>query len=307
MSAKQAEDTVPRRPLGKTGVEVSILCLGGYHLGKFPTDDAAARLVHEAMDAGVDFIDNAWEYHQGRSEVVLGKALVGRRDRAFVMTKVCTHGRGKRVAMEQLEESLSRMQTDYLDLWQIHECIYADEPAKNFAPDGAVEALTLAKQQGKVRFVGFTGHKDPLIHLDMLSREYPFDTCQLPLNCFDPHYRSFEKQVLPELARQKIAALGMKSLGGDGQLVKDGGVLPEDALRYVLSLPIASLVSGIDSQETLRQNLGVARGFQPLSEAEMAELRQRYAAKAKGGQLEQYKTTRQYDGIPGQQQHGLSV
>jgi aryl-alcohol dehydrogenase-like predicted oxidoreductase len=305
MSAKPAEDDIPRRPLGRTGVDVSILCLGGYHLGSFSRDKDATRLVHAALDAGLDFFDNAWEYHEGRSEALLGKALVGRRDQAFVMTKVCTHGRDKGVAMEQLEESLRRLQTDYLDLWQIHECIYPDEPARHFAPDGAVEALTLAKQQGKVRFVGFTGHKDPLIHLDMLSREYPFDTCQLPLNCFDSHYRSFEKQVLPELARQKIAPLGMKSMGGDGQLVKEGGVLPEDALRYVLSLPIASLVSGIDSLETLEKNLAVARGFQPLSDGEMAELRQRHASNAKGGQLEQYKTTRQYDGLPGQRQQGL--
>jgi aryl-alcohol dehydrogenase-like predicted oxidoreductase len=294
-----------RRPLGRTGVDVSILCLGGYHIGNFSDDADSVRLVHEAMDAGIDFFDNAWEYHQGRSEQLLGKALVGRRDRAFVMTKVCTHGRNKQVAMEQLEDSLRRLQTDYLDLWQIHECAYPDDPANHFAPDGAVEALTLAKQQGKVRFVGFTGHKDPAIHLDMLSRGYPFDACLMPLNCLDPHHRSFEKEVLPELARQQIAALGMKSLGGDGQLVLQGGVRPEDAIRYVLSLPIASLVTGIDSSQVLQQNLAVARGFVPMTAAEMDELRQRHAAAGKGGRFEEYKTTRRYEGLPGQRQHGL--
>jgi uncharacterized protein len=297
--------SISRRPLGGTGVDVSILCLGGYHLGSFAREEDASRLVHEAMDAGLDFFDNAWEYHEGRSEVLLGKALLGRRDRAFVMTKVCTHGRDRQVAMLQLEESLRRLQTDYLDLWQIHECVYPDEPARHFAPDGAVEALTLAKQQGKVRFVGFTGHKDPAIHLDMLARGYRFDACQLPLNCFDPHFRSFERQVLPELARQNIAALGMKSLGGDGQLIREGGVRPEDAIRYVLSLPVASLVSGIDSPEILRKNLALARDFQPLSDAELADLRARHAAKAADGHLEQYKTTRTYDGLPGQRQQGL--
>jgi aryl-alcohol dehydrogenase-like predicted oxidoreductase len=296
---------MPRRPLGRTGVDVSILCLGGYHIGNFPDDRDAVRLVHEAMDAGIDFFDNAWEYHEGRSEILLGKALVGRRDRAFVMTKVCTHGRDKKVAMQQLEDSLRRLQTDHLDLWQIHECAYPDDPANHFKPDGAVEALTLAKQQGKVRFVGFTGHKDPSIHLDMLSRGYPFDACLMPLNCLDPHYRSFETEVLPELARQQIAALAMKSLGGDGQLVLQGGVRPEDALRYVLSLPIASLVTGIDSTRVLHQNLAVARGFSPLSAAEMAELRRRHAPAGQNGRLEEYKTSRRYDGLPGQRQHGL--
>ncbi len=304
MTASKAAG-VTRRPLGATGVDVSILCLGGYHLGNFARPEDCSRLVHEAMDAGVDFFDNAWEYHGGRSEERLGEALVGRRDKAFVMTKVCTHGRDRKVAMQQLEESLRRLRTDYLDLWQIHECVYPDEPAKHFAPDGAVEALTRAKQQGKVRFVGFTGHKDPAIHLDMLARGYPFDVCQLPLNCFDPHFRSFERQVLPELARQNIAALGMKSMGGDGQLIREGGVRPEDALRYVLSLPVAALVSGIDTPEVLRKNLALTRDFQPLTDAEMTDLRARHAARAGDGALEQYKTTRNYDGIPGQQQHGL--
>jgi uncharacterized protein len=303
MPATAAQSAMPRRPLGRTGVDVSILCLGGYHLGNFASEAESTRLVHEALDAGLDFFDNAWEYHEGVSEVRLGQALVGRRDRAFVMTKVCTHGRGRQVAMQQLEESLRRLQTDYLDLWQIHECIYPDEPARHFAADGAVEALTQARQQGKVRFVGFTGHKDPAIHLDMLSRGYPFDACQLPLNCFDPHYRSFEKQVLPELARQNIAPLGMKTMGGDGQLI-GAGVSPREALRYTLSLPIASVVSGIDSLEILRANLAVA-AEPALSAQQMDELRTRYAGPARDGRLEEYKTGRRYDGLPGQRQQGL--
>jgi uncharacterized protein len=304
MPATAAHTTLPRRPLGRTGVDVSILCLGGYHLGNFGSEAESTRLVHEALDAGLDFFDNAWEYHEGVSEVRLGQALVGRRERAFVMTKVCSHGRGGQVAMQQLEESLRRLQTDYLDLWQIHECIYPDEPAKHFAPDGAVEALTRARQQGKVRFVGFTGHKDPAIHLDMLARGYPFDACQLPLNCFDPHYRSFEKLVLPELARQNIAPLGMKTMGGDGQLVRAGGVPPREALRYALSLPVASVVSGIDSLEILRENLAVA-GEPSLSPEQMEELRTRFSRPAQDGRLEEYKTSRRYDGLPGQRQQGL--
>jgi len=173
---------------------VSILGLGGYHLGTLRTVDEAIRLVHEAVDAGVTFLDNAWEYNQGRSEEWMGRALQGRRDKVFLMTKVCTHGRDKKVAMRQLEKSLKRLGTDHLDLWQIHEVIYDNDPDLHFAKGGVVEALDQAKKDGKVRFVGFTGHKSPAIHLKMLAHKYPFDTVQLPLNCFDGTYRSFEQR-----------------------------------------------------------------------------------------------------------------
>jgi uncharacterized protein len=182
--------SIPRRPFGNTGVEVSCIGVGGSHLGDVKDPNEAVRNVHEAIDAGITFFDNAWEYHDGKSEEILGRALVGRRDRAFLMTKVCTHGRDATVAMQQLEESLTRLGTDHLDLWQIHECVYDDDPELIFAKGGVVEALSLAKRQGKVRFVGFTGHKDPSIHLKMLSHGYPFDSVQMPLNCFDGSYRS---------------------------------------------------------------------------------------------------------------------
>src|SRR6202163_743712 len=199
----------------------------------------------------------------------MGLALKGKRDKAVVMTKVCTHGRGKDVAMQQLEMSLRRLQTDHLDLWQIHEVIYENDPELIFAPDGAAEALLDAKQQGKVRFVGFTGHKDPEIHLKMLAHDFPFDTVQMPLNCFDATFRSFETQVLPEATRRGIAVLGMKSMGGSGEMVRHGGVTAEQGLRYAMSLPVATTISGIDSMEVLDQNLAVATNFKPFTDAEL--------------------------------------
>src|ERR1700735_2756748 len=191
-------DQIPRRPLGKTGEKVSIIGVGGYHLGTVQSTDLAIRLVQEAVDAGVTFFDNAWEYNDHRSEEWMGLGLQGRRDKVFLMSKVCTHGRDKKVAIQQLEESLKRLGTDHLDLWQIHEVIYENDPDLHFAKGGVVEALEEAKRQGKVRFVGFTGHKSPAIHLKMLAHDYPFDTVQMPLNCFDATYRSFELQALRE-------------------------------------------------------------------------------------------------------------
>lgn len=300
----QVTDHVSRRPLGTTGVDVSILALGGAHLGKAGSEREARRIIHEAIDAGLTFMDNAWEYHDGRSEEWMGRALEGRRHQAFLMTKVCTHGRDKRVAMQQLEQSLRRLRTDYLDLWQIHEVIYEDDPDRHFAPGGAVEALQDAKEQGKVRFIGFTGHKDPAIHLKMLSHGFPFDTCQLPLNCFDGTYRSFEHEVLPALHRLGIAALGMKTLGGNGEVIKQGIATAEECLRYALSLPIAAVVSGIDSVDVLRQNLAIGQRFVPMTAAEMETLRNRVARYAADGRLELYKSSRHYDGPIGRAQHG---
>src|SRR6476661_61725 len=256
---------VPTRPFGRTGIPVSILALGGWHLGLPKTERESTRLVHAALDAGITFMDNAWDYNEGASETRMGKALVGRRDKVFLMTKACPHGRDARTAMRQLEESLRRLKTDYLDLWQIHEVIFDDEPARYFAPGGAVEALDRARQQGKVRFVGFTGHKDPDLHLQMQAHDYPWDACQLPLNCFDATFRSFEQRVLPELNRRGIAAIGMKSLGGNGAAVNANVVSAQQALKYALSLPVATIVSGMDSPAVLKQNVAVARGFKPMS------------------------------------------
>ena len=294
-----------RRPLGRTGLEVSALCLGGYHLGLVKSEQEAIRLVHEAIDAGITFMDNAWEYHDGRSEEWMGKALVGRRDKVVLMTKVCSHGRDAGVAMNQLEQSLKRLKTDVLDLWQIHEVVYENDPDLHFAEGGAVEALTRAKQQGKVRFVGFTGHKHPSIHKKMLSHNYPFDACQLPLNCFDASFRSFEQEVLPELNRRGIAAIGMKSMSGGGDPVKKGVLTPAEALRYAMSLPVATTVSGIDSIEVLRQNVAIFQGFSPMPSQEMAALRARVARFAADGRFELYKTSMKYEGAPGREQHGF--
>jgi aryl-alcohol dehydrogenase-like predicted oxidoreductase len=295
---------IPRKPLGRTGEQLSILGLGGYHLGTVSSLDEAVRIVQEAVDAGINFFDNAWEYNEGRSEEWMGRALQGRRDKVFLMTKVCTHGRNQQVALQQLEQSLKRLRTDHLDLWQVHEVIYENDPDLHFAKGGVIEALDQAKKDGKVRFVGFTGHKSPAIHLKMLAHDYPFDTVQMPLNCFDGTYRSFEQQVLPELQRRGIAALGMKSLGGDGQPLMHGIVSVEAALRYALSLPVATTISGIDSLAVLHQNLAIVRGFKPMSSGEMQALRQRCAAFAADGHLELYKSTKKYDGNVGREQHG---
>lgn len=294
--------TVPRRTLGKTGVEVSAICFGGAHLGKIDGENEAIRVLHEAIDAGITFLDNAWEYHHGLSEERMGKGLQGRRQQVFLMTKVCSHGRDKRVAMQQLEDSLRRLRTDHLDLWQIHEVIYANDPDRHFAAGGVIEAMLEAKRQGKVRFLGFTGHKDPSIHLKMLQHDFPFDTCQLPLNVFDGTYRSFEQAVLPVLNERGIAPLAMKSLSGNGDAVTRGVVSPEEALRYVLSLPVATVVSGIDSRDVLRQNLAIARTFTPMTVAEMEGLRNRMAPYAKNGQYELFKSSNRYDGRIGQEQ-----
>src|SRR6202166_2986400 len=263
-SQEVPDGQVPKKPLGRAGVQVSAMGLGGYHLGSAETDQAANEIVAKALDHGVTFFDNAWEYHDGLSEERLGRALKGKRQQAFVMTKVCTHGRDKKLAMRMLEESLRRLQTDHLDLWQIHEVIYENDPDLIFAPGGAAEALLDAKKQGKVRFVGFTGHKDPEIHLRMLAQDFPFDTVQMPLNCFDATFRSFETQVLPEVNRRGIAALGMKSLGGSGEMVTRGMITPEEGLRYAMSLPVATTISGMESLAVLGQNLEIARKFIPM-------------------------------------------
>ncbi len=296
---------IPRRMLGRTGVEVSALGLGGYDLAKDRNEQEAILIVHQAVDAGVNFMENAWEYNEGRSEEWMGKALAGRRDKVFLMTKVCTHGRDRRTAMKMLEESLRRLKTDYIDLWQIHEVIYDTDPARHFVAGGVIEALDQAKREGKVRFVGFTGHKDPAIHLEMLKHNYAFDTCQLPLNCFDASFRSFEQRVLPELNRRGIAAIGMKSMGGGGEAIKGGAVTAEEALSYAMSLPVATTVSGMPTLELLHHNLRVARGFVPLTAGQMAALRARVAIEAADGRFELYKTSKKYDGDVGRSQHGF--
>jgi aryl-alcohol dehydrogenase-like predicted oxidoreductase len=295
---------IPRRRFGRHGDLVSALGLGGYHVGVVGAERDAIRLIHAAIDGGVTFLDNAWEYHDGKSEIRMGKAIRDRRQQVFLMTKVCTHGRDAKTAMRQLEQSLRRLQTDYLDLWQIHECAYDNDPERHFAKGGVVDALDRARKEGKVRYVGFTGHKDPEIHLEMLSYKYPFDSCQLPLNGFDATFRSFEQLVVPELMKQGIAVLGMKSFGA-GEAVNHKAVTPAEALRYAMSLPVTTTISGMDSMRVLRQNLKTAQGLKPMTEAQMQAYRKRLAKQAADGRYELYKTTARHDGPEGREQHGF--
>ena len=305
MSSSSKSGPIERRPFGPHGDLVSIIGIGGYHLGKVRTVAESVRIVHEAVDAGVNFLDNAWEYHEGESERRMGRAIEDRRSSVFLMTKVCTHGRDGKVAMRQLDESLRRLRTDYLDLWQVHECVYYNDPERHFERGGVVEALERAKAQGKVRYVGFTGHKDPEIHLRMLSFDFPFDACQLPLNGFDASFRSFQTRVLPELARRKIAAIGMKSLGGDGRVIRKKAARAADALRYAMSLPVCTTVSGIDSLKVLRQNLRIVRGFSPMGDREREAYEQSLADYTLDGRFELYKTSAEHDGDVGRRQHGF--
>ena len=296
---------IPTRPFGRTGERISVLGLGGFHVGIPDTDAEAMRLIHAAIDAGITFLDNAWDYNDGLSEKRMGQAIADRRDRVFLMTKVCTHGRDGKVAMRQLEDSLRRLRTDRLDLWQIHEVVFDDEPAKHFANGGVVEALDRARQQGKVRYVGFTGHKSPELHLQMLAHDYAWDSCQLPLNCFDGSFRSFEERVLPELNRRGIAPIGMKSLSGDGRAVKAKVVTAEEALTYAMSLPVATVVSGMESMKVLKQNIAVARGFEPMSGRARQALRRRVANDAGDGRFELYKISAAFEGVEARRVHGL--
>ena len=295
------------RTLGRTGERVSALGVGGHHLGDFPTLDEAIRLVHEAIDAGITFFENCWEYYNGKTENILGRGIKGRRDKIFLMTKVCTHGRSGQLALQMLEESLRRLGTDHLDLWQIHGIVYDNDPELAYANGGVLEAFNQAKKQGKVRFVGFTGHKERAFHLQMLELGYPFDTVQMPLNPFDSSFHSFEKQVLPEVNRRGMAALGMKSMGGTAWAVKNGVVKAEELLRYAMSLPVATTISGMDSLEVLHQNLRVVRGFKPMTDNEMDALRARCAPTAADGRYEPYKVSLRYDNPITRLPHGFPV
>jgi aryl-alcohol dehydrogenase-like predicted oxidoreductase len=304
--------SIPLRNFGSSGAQISALGLGGHHLGDAKDEATAIELVHEAVDGGITFFDNCWEYNRGKSENWMGKGLKGLRDKVFLMTKVCTHGRDGTLATQMLEESLRRLQTDHLDLWQIHGVSFDNDPDLFIRPGGAAEALTKAKQAGKVRFLGFTGHKAPELHLKMLATGFPFDAVQMPLNAFDANFHSFEKQVLPELNKRNIAALGMKPFCGKGDPLKKGllglGVLtPEEALRYAMSLPVATTITGMEKIEVLHQNLQIAQNFNPMSEQEMEALRQRCASPAADGRYEHYKVSLQYDNPEARWAHGFPI
>jgi predicted aldo/keto reductase-like oxidoreductase len=305
--AKAQADSIPRRKFGKHPDEVSILGLGGHHLGNAATVQDAIAIVHEAVDHGINFCDNAWEYNNHRSEEWMGKALAGGyRDKVFLMTKVCTHGRDASVAMQMLEESLGRLGTDHLDLWQIHAVVYDNDPDLAYRKGGVIEALDQAKKQGKVRYVGFTGHKDPRIHKRMIDMGYAWDSVQFPINAFDAQFRSFQEIVLPDAVQRGIAVLGMKPLNGDGAPFHKGDVklTPEQALRYAMSVPgVTTTITGMESLSVLRQNLAIAKGFQPLQHREMEELTAAVRPFAGDGRFELYKTSQRYDDIVTRQMH----
>ena len=307
VAARDEQHDIPLRPFGKQKIQVSALGFGGHHLGELKTVTEAIALIHEAIEGGVTFFDNGWEYFNGRTENWMGRALKGKRDKVFLMTKVCTHGRGAELARKMLEESLRRLQTNHLDLWQIHGVTFDNDPDLAYAKGGVLEALDEAKKAGKVRFVGFTGHKDPAIHLKMIQRGYPFDAVQMPLNPFDGTFHSFEKQVLPELNKRGIAAPGMKSLGGTALAVKQGVLTAEEALRYAMSLPVTTTICGMDSPTILRQNLKLARGFHPYTEKQMQDLRDRCAQGAGDSRFETYKVSIQYDNPEARRPHDFPL
>ena len=282
------------RTLGKTGERVSAIAIGGAHAAR-PADPAESiRLIRTAVDSGITFLDNCWDYHGGEAEVRMGQALRdGYRERVFLMTKIDAHT--AQAAAQQIDQCLERLQTDRIDLMQIHEVIRPDDPERVFAPGGTIEALLAAQQAGKIRYIGFTGHKDPDIHLTMLGMDFDWDTVQLPLNCVDAHHRSFEALVLPVLVERGIGVLGMKPLAA-GDAVRSGVATAEECLRYALSLPTSVVITGCDSLAILEQAIRVWRDFVPMTPAEMDALRARTAPRAAGGVLEGYKTSGRFDG-----------
>ncbi|HXL09222.1 MAG TPA: aldo/keto reductase [Candidatus Bathyarchaeia archaeon] len=287
------------RTLGNTGEEVSAIGVGGWHLGLSHVDEELAiRIVRSAIDRGINFLDNCWDYNEGLSETRMGKALRdGYREKAFVMTKI--DGRTKQEATKQLDESLERLQVDYIDLVQHHEIIRFEDPHRIFAEDGANAALVEARQAGKLRYIGFTGHKDPRVHLYMLEvaeqHEFKFDAVQMPLNLMDAHYRSFAGDVVPELVRQNIGILGMKSMA-NGILLKSNTVTPIECLHYALNLPTSVVITGIDSLEILDQAFEAVRTFHPLNKEELDVLLAKTSAAALTGRFEPFKTTSIFDG-----------
>jgi aryl-alcohol dehydrogenase-like predicted oxidoreductase len=286
------------RELGKTGERVSAIGLGGYHLGKSPDSEASIKLIRQAIDSGITFMDNCWDYNEGISEVRMGKALRDSyRQKVFLMTKM--DGRTKEAYNRQLEESLGRLQTDVIDLVQFHEIIRMEDPDRIFGPGGAMEAAVAARLAGKIRYIGFTGHKDPAIHLRMLEmakkHNFHFDTVQMPINVMDAHFRSFTKEVMPVAIQQGIAVLAMKTFG-DHFILDSKTVEPIEALHYGLTQPVSVVITGIDSPAILDQALTAARTFKPLNETQVAALLARTREAASEGRYELFKTSAHYDG-----------
>jgi aryl-alcohol dehydrogenase-like predicted oxidoreductase len=295
----QVNSEMPKRRLGRTGVEVSLIGLGGWHLGfNYIDEQLSIRIIRSAIDNGISFMDNCWDYNDGASEIRMGKALRdGYRERAFLMTKI--DGRTKQDAAKQLDESLERLDVDHIDLVQHHEILRYEDPHRIFDENGANAALLEARDAGKIRYIGFTGHKDPRIHLYMLevAREhgFTFDTVQMPLNVMDAHYRSFEKMVLPELVKQDIGVLAMKTMA-NGLILQSNTVSAIECLQYAMNLPASVVITGCESMEDLEQALTAARTFEPMSEDQVKNLLSKTKQAASRGEYELFKTTSVYDG-----------
>ena len=288
---------MPYRTLGRTGEKVSVVGIGGAHIGFQNDEKDSIKIIRTAIDNGINFLDNSWDYNNGNSEIRMGKALRdGYRNRVFLMTKI--DGQTSESATEQLNESLKRLQTDTIDLLQFHEVIRMSDPERIFAPRGALESVLKAKKAGKVRYIGFTGHKSPAIHLKMLQtaseNSFIFDTVQMPLNVLDVHYNSFEKQVLPELVRNHIGVLGMKPLA-EGAILRNKVATAVECLHYAMSLPVSVVITGCDSLAVLEQALKAARTYHPMSEQERSALLSKTVKASEGGKFEQYKTDTIFD------------
>jgi aryl-alcohol dehydrogenase-like predicted oxidoreductase len=297
-AAADRKSEIPYRALGRTGEKVSLIGLGGYHLARQSDPEESIRIIRTGIDEGINFLDNCWDYNGGESEIRMGKALRdGYRGKAFLMTKI--DGRSKIAATAQLNESLRRLQTDRIDLLQFHEVIRDSDPDRIFAQGGGLEAVLDAQKAGKVRFIGFTGHKSPDIHLKMLATAskhgFKFDAVQMPLNVMDAHFNSFEKKVLPVLIENGIGVLGMKPMG-DHIILESKTVTPTECLSYSMNLPTSVVITGCDSMPILQQALHAARTFQPMGSSQVAALLAKTSKAAEAGQFELYKTTHQFDG-----------
>jgi uncharacterized protein len=288
---------IPQRLLGHTHEKVSIVGLGGFHIGQQKDEKESIAIIRSALDRGINFLDNSWDYNGGQSEIRMGKALRdGYRQKAFLMTKI--DGRDRATAMKQIDDSLQRLQTDHIDLLQFHECIRLSDPDRIFSENGAVHAAEAARRAGKIRYIGFTGHKNPAVHLKMLrtaaSHKFTFAAVQMPLNVMDAHYESFTKQVLPVAQKEKIGILGMKPMG-DPFILKSKTVTPIECLHYAMNLPTSVVITGCDSMKILDQAVQAAISFRPMSEEQVAAILSKTSQAAKQGEFELYKTSHHFD------------
>lgn len=308
LAQQDSPNGLPTRRLGRTDEQVSIMCLGGWHIGAVKDKSEAVRMMHAAIDEGMTFFDNAWDYHDGGSEEIMGRVLAepGKRDKVFLMTKNCE--RDYKGSMSNLDDSLRRMRTDRIDLWQFHEMVYDSDPDWVFDKGGLKAALE-AQKAGKVRYIGFTGHKDPSIHVKMLNKPYDWDAAQMPVNVMDAHYRSFQREVVPVCLARDVGVVGMKSLGGGspGEFPTKTSLTHEECRRYALSLPVSTLVVGIQSMEELKAEIKIGRNFRPMDDDSKAVLVSKVADVAGDGRHERFKSTQSFDGAHHRRQHGFAV